>query len=405
VREALSVALPQITSSLGYTRRFSSVYQAAPSDSIFGPLLQNTPFAAANLWSVDFNASQLLFSRQLGAAVGAARAYRQASEAQRRETLAQVAFDVRRAYFEAAYADHVVRIAEEGLSQASAHLADVERWQQQGARAEYDLIRARVDAMNQEPEVVGARNARETALLELRRVLDLPLDRPVALTTPLEFSGDAVPVVDLDALPAPRRAAQDQARANVEVQRNARSVETGARWPSLKASAGISQQAFPGDIIPSQAQFRHDVSATIKIEMPIFTGFRSEGAIERATAELRRAELERDKTDKAARLDFERARNEVRRSLAQLVARNGAAQLAQRAYHIATVRYSSGISTQLEVSDARLQLQTSQVHEVEAAKDYRVALAGLERAVGMPLSFESKPLDQISVRLPEVTRP
>jgi outer membrane protein TolC len=84
-----------------------------------------------------------------------------------------------------------------------------------------------------------------------------------------------------------------------------------------------------------------------------------------------------------------------------LAARRGAVGLAQRAYHIATVRYGSGIATQLEVSDARLQLQTSEVNEVQAAKDYRIALAGLELAVGAPLTVSPKPLDQISARLPD----
>ena len=49
---------------------------------------------------------------------------------------------------------------------------------------------------------------------------------------------------------------------------------------------------------------------------------------------------------------------------------------AERAHHLANVRYTNGLSTQLEVSDARLQLRTAEVHEVQATRDYLVAFEG-----------------------------
>ena len=60
------------------------------------------------------------------------------------------------------------------------------------------------------------------------------------------------------------------------------------------------------------------------------------------------------------------------------------------------MRFRNGLSTQIEVSDARLQLQSSEVNEVQAMRDYLVAIAQLERAVGHPLSVERRALDQIN---------
>jgi outer membrane protein TolC len=61
---------------------------------------------------------------------------------------------------------------------------------------------------------------------------------------------------------------------------------------------------------------------------------------------------------------------------------------AERAQHLATVRYANGIATALEVSDARLALQQASVNEAAATRDYLLAIAALERAVGHPVPLQ-----------------
>ena len=67
---------------------------------------------------------------------------------------------------------------------------------------------------------------------------------------------------------------------------------------------------------------------------------------------------------------------------------------ARRAWELAGVRYTNGMSTQIEVSDARLQLQSAEVNEVQATRDYLVALARLDRAVGHPVAVVRKTLEE-----------
>jgi len=83
-----------------------------------------------------------------------------------------------------------------------------------------------------------------------------------------------------------------------------------------------------------------------------------------------------------------------------LAARRGTAALARRAHYLATVRWQNGLSTQLEVSDARLQMQTAAVNEIAAVKDYRLALLRLERACGRPLVLGTTPIDELPSTFP-----
>ena len=399
IREAAAEAWPQLNGAIDYTRQFDSIFSgaAAGADSVFGPLLENSPFAAEKTWKLDVTASQTLFSRKIGAGVGAAKAYRKQTNANRAETENNVALQVKQAYYAAAAAAHLREITQVGLDQARAHFTQVQSFRRQGMRAEYDLIQAQVDARNAEPPVLTADNDYELALLDLKRVLGVPLQQPIALTTPVRFADGMVPVADDAQLAPVARGAWISAEAEVEGREKLLDVERATRWPELKVSGTVSHQAFPEDELPQREQFRRNIQGTARLEFPLFLGLKSFGAIQRATAELRKAEVRRQELRQQLDLEIERARQDVRRTLALLLARRGTVELAQRAHHLANVRYTNGLSTQLEVSDARLQMLTSEGNEVIAARDYLVALGQLEHALGRPVPVTRQPIEQISL--------
>jgi outer membrane protein TolC len=183
----------------------------------------------------------------------------------------------------------------------------------------------------------------------------------------------------------------------VQARRLALSAEKWSRWPSLVAYGTVSHQAYPAEAWPVHREdFQRGIDGSLRLEWPLFQGFRTFGSVERATAELQQAEAQRDIVYDTVTFETRQARQEVDRALATLVARRGTVQLAQRAHHLATVRWSNGLSTQLEVSDARLQMLTAEVNEVDAVKDYRLALLRLERAAGRSLNLVNRSLDDLS---------
>ena len=62
-----------------------------------------------------------------------------------------------------------------------------------GSRAEFDLLRARVNRDNARPAVITQRAAREIAYLRLKQLLGVPLTDSLVLTSALEDSTLALP--------------------------------------------------------------------------------------------------------------------------------------------------------------------------------------------------------------------
>jgi outer membrane protein TolC len=194
---------------------------------------------------------------------------------------------------------------------------------------------------------------------------------------------------------ATARPALKSAEATVRAREALLRVEKSARWPQLIAQASMSHQAFPADGIPVQDQFQRSMDATLKLEWPLFQGFRTFGGVQRASYELNAAQAQRDAMRLTAELELAQSSLGVEEAIATLVARRGTARLAERAHHLADVRWRNGMGTQLEVSDALLGMQDAQVNEVQALKDYRLSLARLQRAAGQPVPLVSRTFEQI----------
>jgi outer membrane protein TolC len=406
VREALAAALPHVSGSVTYTRKLDSVFRSFSGDTLFGPIFRNSAFAAVNTWDVELTGSQLLWSSgKVGAALRAARAAHRSADAGAAETAAEVRYQVTRAYLDAAYAGERVGIARAAWDQARAHFAQVALQHREGRRADYDLLRAEVDAANQEPGVTEADADYDIATLELERLIGVPPGTPVVLATPLAFGHDMVPVVADEALAVEERPAVRATQADAEARHQLWLLEKGGRWPDLTLSTTLAQQAYPDDRLPRLGQFRRDWQASVKLEVPIFSGLRTEGRIAQARAAYDRAMAERDLVRDRARVEAAAARADLARSLALLVARRATVRQADRAATLASLRYTNGLSTQLEVSDARLQHRTALVNAVGATHDYLVAMARLERALGHPVVVSQVPLDRVTAFGPRFGAP
>ena len=104
-----------------------------------------------------------------------------------------------------------------------------------------------------------------------------------------------------------------------------------------------------------------------------------------AQAQRRLAELELQQTREAVTIEVARARAELRRVRALFQAQQQTAAEAREAFDLATLRFTRGLSTQLEVSDAQFALLTAQTNQARTTYDLYLAGAELARALGRPV--------------------
>ena len=270
------------------------------------------------------------------------------------------------------------------------------------------MLRARVERANIEPLAIQARNDRTLAELDLKRVLNVSVDQPLVLVTRIDSAAAARLVASLDSSVAPDRAAIRSAELNVTSKQLGVTVARADYYPTLSVFFQQGYQAFPvpgqgiplgaGAFVPEACPvgaaigktcqnggYFSDRQAGLSLSFPVFDGFRIRSNVDVAGAQVRLAELQLRQTREAVSVDVARARAELRRANAVFSARQQNSAEADEAFRLATLRFSRGLSTQLEVSDAQLALLTAQSTEARATYDLFLASADLARALGRPI--------------------
>jgi outer membrane protein len=389
ITQARAGAYPQVSGGLVYNRTLASIFdniqfgpEPEPGEDEEPNPFAALPFGQRNTWTGSIQIAQPLYSGgRVGTALAIARNVRAAADYHVAEAQADIALQVRQAYFQLVLAEEMVGIAREAFALADVTLRQVALFRQQGTASEFDVLRAQVERDNLEPGIVEAQNARRLAELNLKRLAHIPAEQPIAPATPLE---PVLAELDRDALRTalmtrPALQALDQ---QIAAREGAVRIAQSDRLPTVGAAGNFAWQAFPANPLPFDTDWRRDWSVTLQASVPIFDGFRTRGRIEQARAELRLTELQRDQVQQGLELELEAALGEFDAARAQIEARRATVAQAQRALELVELRFSSGLATQLDVSSSRLLLQQARVNEAQALYGYVDALARLERVSG-----------------------
>ena len=411
VREVRASALPQLNANLGYTRTLASVFQQAAAPEIpdslrfdpdptlpleervayledkapaaalgaLGGLFGNLPFGRPNAYVAGLNGSQLLYSGgQVGAAMSIARSYRSAAEATLTQETAQIQLEVRRAYYQALLAAEMASIAEAGLEQAESFLAQEQLRLRAGQASDLEVMRAEVSRDNLRPQLVAANNAETLALLNLKRLVNLPLTQPLKLTTPLTppSAADSAAVRPSEELVRAQQAQLAAVAEQVEIADDQVRIARGSFLPSVALASSYGRQLYPSEVMQVTEPWQQDWTVSLNVSLPLFTGSRRTAQLEQARLNRTRAQLQLAQVREGLQLQYEQARAEKERALASIQARQRTVDVAQRVYDLTVLRYDRGLATQLEVSDSRLSLLLARSNLAQSIADYHIADTG-----------------------------
>jgi outer membrane protein len=348
------------------------------------------PFGQENQYNIGVSFSQNIFAGgRINAQNSVANSGRRAAEIELAAQRAQIRLDVTQAYFDAALADRLVALAESSSVQTENVLRQTQLARNVGNVSEFDLLRAQVSSANQRPIVIQRRSDRDVAYLRLKQLLNLPLDNPVQLTTAVDDQVAATSALEPGSFggdtSAVQRASVRQAAEAIDAQRGLLRIAKAQRLPTLALTSQYGKVAFPLSGLPSSGDFRTNWTVGLASQIPIFTGGRIKGEQLVAEANLREAQARYDQLREFAALDSRVTLNSLAQARAAWQASLGTAEQAGRAYSIAEVRYREGISTQIELNDARILLEQAVANRALAARNLQVARVKLELLPDLPL--------------------
>ena len=401
-QRARSDRLPQIAGGASYDRtlqsEFSGLFSSGDSGGVgdggLGGDFSELPFGQPNAFRLNLAFSQAVYAggrivaQQQLAVVG-----RSIADASLKSARAQLVLDATQAFYDAALTDRLVAIAEASLQQAEATLAQVELAYKAGRSPEFDALRARVARDNQRPNVIRAKANRTVAYLRLKQLLEIPASQTVTVSAELDDatldppSRFAAPLAAVTAIPAGQTAAGrvpvQQATSAVQAREAALRITKSQRRPYVSVNSALGEVAYAG--LPGFDDWRTNWTVGASVQIPIFTGGRVKAEEVSAGADVGEARARQKLAAELSEAETEATLAMLDAAVATWQASAGTVEQAVRAYSIADLRYREGISTQLELLDARLVLQSAQVNRAQAARDVQVARARVSLLPDLPL--------------------
>jgi outer membrane protein len=393
-----SQRLPQLIGTASYDRTLKSEFEGIfDADAIGGDdggdnAFADLPFGQPNAYRLGLAFSQLIYAGGRERALERqARLGREVSSLSVGSTKAQLALDVAQAFYDAALADRIVAIAEETLAQATRTFEQARAKREAGLVSEFELLRAQVGRDSLHAPRVRAGNNRDVAYYRLKQLVDLPLGAPIQLAAELDdprlapAARFATRLAEAEATPTPRlRTAVTQADLGVQASEAGVTIADAQRKPAIALQSAYGLVNYPGSF-PGIDDWRTNWTVGIGLQLPILTGGRIKAEQNIARADLDGAKARLQLVKELSDLDDASARASLGAARSEWEVTAGTIQQASRAYEIAELRYREGLSTQLELTDARLLLAQAQVNRARAARDLQLTRVRFALLPELPL--------------------
>jgi outer membrane protein TolC len=146
-------------------------------------------------------------------------------------------------------------------------------------------------------------------------------------------------------------------------------------YPSISGNAAYN---VSGSNFPLNTGW--NVGATISI--PIFSGFLTKYQVEEARANLNVLKANEETQRLTVFLDVQQAYLNLKEAGERVPTAELAVTQAKENLDIANGRYSAGVGSPVEVTDAQVAYTNAETTYIQALSDYKVAKASLEKAMG-----------------------
>ncbi len=394
-RRARATRYPSINTLATYTRLSDNIPEIR-FDTDFVPGM-DTSFTLApvvlNRYHSEISVEQPLFTglelhNQIRSARHQARA--EALEAAQQE--ADLAFQVREAYWRLYQSRTALVATEQALEQVNAHLRNVRNRQDAGAALASDVLTVQTRLAEVRLERVEAENAAELARLDLNRLVGLPLDAEVELDVepdPFEMQGARPPgggaAGDLeDALQQALEANATLAaqRARVEALEAGVRAAQGSWFPNV-ALNGRYVYARPNQyFFTEQDEFKPTWEAGVALRWDLWDGGSKRAEVQESQARLESAEARLADARDQVRLDVTRQFLDARRAQQVVAAADQNVESAEETLRMLRRQYARGAALSSDVLDAEQALRTAQARRARATADVAIARAAILRTLG-----------------------
>ena len=333
----------------------------------------------SNAFSHQLGLGVSLFNRALDAQIEVAKYSRDGSGAALTEAAQTAKLTAATNYLSLIMSRNKVNVAEQTVRDYEEHLKNANLQYQVGIVSKSDVLATNTRLANAKTALVEAKNAANLAEAKFNNHVGLPVSTPIVTADKeLSYAPYGISLESAKSYGVAHHGAIVQAAMAVKAAEENVGLADASDIPVVKANASRRMNGAHWAGNDSK-----DWSVGATLSWNVWDGGQSKANVSAAKAKLEKAKEAYAQTIDTVELQVQEAYLNLKAAEQKIKSTHAAVEAGQEDFRIKTLRYRSGVGTNVDVLDAETALATARNNYVDALYNYNLSIATLEKAMGI----------------------
>ena len=387
--ETTAAGLPQINGSITYLNNFDLTLQGI-SGNAFNPAadpngIQLFAFGTKQTMNSSLTLSQLLFDGSYIVALQASKTYLKYYENAKQKTNSEVREMVVNAYGNVLLAEESVTILEKNKATLSKTLFDTKETYKNVLIEEENVEQLQITLSSIESNLNNTKRLADVAYKMLKFTLGIDVNSQLTLTDKL----DNLSISNLD-MALSQNEFEVTNNINYQIATNfteQRSLELKLQkskaLPTLAAAVNFGYNSFSNDFsfADGDQKWNKFSNLGVSLNVPIFSSLGRSAKTQQAKLAFDQAKTQLTQTEQQLKLEYEKAKSEYDFSIEEYATSKSNLNLAERIEKKQQIKFTEGLSSSFDFSEAQRQLYTAQQNYLQSMVNIINKKAALEKVI------------------------
>ena len=388
IKEFKSIGLPKLNANIDYNRNIQIPVSVVPAE-FFGGMVgefAEVQFGTKNTLTGNLQLSALLFDGTYLIGLKAQRVYKDLVSKQIDLKEYEIKSNVIKAYLAVLIAEKNISIIDNNINNLSNLLSETKAVYENGFAEKLDVDRLELSLNNLNTNKENIVRLIELSKNLLKFQMGYPFEEDITLTDNFDVAVGKATVEKIDLaeeIDVNNRPEFKTLEMQEELQKmNLRVIKAGY-YPNLVGFISHSQslqrnKLFNGDepgLLPATI-------AGLSLKVPLFDGNEKKGSFQRGQVALETVQIQKEEFSRAMSLQVMNARVSYINAEENVQATKNSLDLSERIYNTTKIKYTEGVGSSIEVSQAEQELYAAQANYINALYDLVTAKSDLEIALG-----------------------
>lgn len=385
--ETTAAGLPQISAGVDYTNNFELQKSLVPAEFFGGQPgeFAELAFGTKHTMTARSQLTQIIFDGSYIVALQASKTYLKYYQNYKQKNKNEVREMVINSYGNVLLAEENIRILTKNKATLDKTLFETNETFKNGLIEEENVEQLKITLSSIVSNLNYTLRLKEISMNMLKIDLGIPLENELVLTDELQQLSES----NLDfvlATPAfeVKNSIDYKISENLVDQRRLElKLEKSKALPNLSANMNFGYNAFGDDFnfTSSDQKWFNYSNLGLSLNIPIFSSFGRQAKTQQAKIEFEKATTQQTETEQKLQLQYQTAKSDYEFRVEQYASAKENLRLAERIERKQNVKFTEGISTSFDFTDAQQQLYKAQQNYLQSMVDVINTKAALDKLI------------------------